>query len=471
VAAAALVLAAVAAALAGGGPAPPARVTVDTAAPGRAVPATFLGISMEATSVAPYGGPGRAGIVRLLRRLEAVRGAPLPLRIGGASADETWWDPTGRRPRPPTIRHAIGPPTLDAVDGLSAALRAPVTMAVNLQVDDPGNALALARAARQRLGARLDALEIGNEPDLYTRARTFGPKAVRRLRKRATYTPDDYVRDAGRYLDALSAGLRGPRLVVGGFAGIADFTAVLPRVIAAHRAQVGAVAAHRYGEPACVLRPDVTDVRSRLLDTDTAHARLEGLVPLIRLAHARGLPLRVAELNSAPCGGAPGISDSFAAALWLADSLFELVRLGADQADVHTFDRAVYAPFDRRGTTVTARPPYYGMLAFARAAARGARLVPVRITDAGPLRAWATQASDGTVRIALIVAARAKRMRVRVAAGRRRVCATVAMTSAPSLAARTGIADGPARAVCPRGGALALTLPGPSLTVVTLPAA
>jgi hypothetical protein len=467
------VLAAVAAALSSGGPAPPARVTVDAAAGGRAVPATFLGLSMEATSVAPFGGPGRAGIVRLLRRLEVARGAPMPVRVGGASADETWWDPSGRRPHPPTIRHAIGPPTLDALNALSAALRAPVTMTVNLQLDDPANALALARAAQRRLGARLDAFEIGNEPDLYTRARAFGPKAVRRLQKRASYTPADYVRDAGRYLDVLNgalSGLRRPRLVVGGFAGSAAFTASLPRLIAAHRSAVGAVAAHRYGFAACALDPDVTDVRSRLLDTDIAHTRLEGLLPLIGLAHARGLPLRVAELNSAPCGGAPGVSDTFAAALWLADSLFELVRLGADQADVHTFDGAVYAPFIRHGTTVTARPPFYGMLAFARAAPRGSRLVPVGVGDAGPVRAWATTARDGTLRIALIAAARAKRLRVRVATGARRTCATVAVTSAPSLAARTGIADRPARAVCPRSGTLALTLPGPSLTVVTLPA-
>jgi hypothetical protein len=456
--------------MSGGGPVPPARVSVDSAAPGRAVPATFLGMSMEATSVATFGGPGRAGIVRLLRPLEAARGAPMPLRVGGASADETWWDPSGRRPRPPGVRHAIGPPTLAALDGLSRGLRAPVTIGLDLQAGDPANALALARAAQRRLGARLAALEIGNEPDLYARARAFGPAAVRRLRKRARYMPADYVRDAGRYLDALSAGLPEPRprLVVGGFAGSAAFTAALPGLIAAHRPEVGAVAAHRYGVSACALDPDVADVRSRLLDTGSAHARLAGLDRLIGLAHARGLPLRVAELNSAPCGGAPGVSDTFAAALWLADSLFELVRLGADEADVHTFDGAVYAPFARRGTAVTARPPYYGMLAFARAAPRGSRLVRARVTDAGPVRAWATTARDGTVRIALIAAARAKRLRVRVATGARRTCATVAVTSAPSLAARTGIADRPARAACPRNGALGLTVPEPSLTVVTL---
>src|SRR3954463_6952747 len=257
VAAAALALAAFAAALSGGGPAPPARVSVDSAAPGRAVPATFLGMSMEATSVAPFGGPGREGIVRLLRRLEAARGAPMPLRVGGASADETWWDPSGRRPRPPGVRHAIGPPTLAALDGLSRGLRAPVTIGLDLQIGDPANALASPRSSQRQLGARLAALEIGNEPDLYTRARGFGPDAVRRLRKRERYTPADYVRDAGRYLDALSAGLPEPRprLVVGGFAGSPAFTAALPGLIAAHRPAVGAVAAHRYGVSACALDP------------------------------------------------------------------------------------------------------------------------------------------------------------------------------------------------------------------------
>jgi hypothetical protein len=59
---------------------------------------------------------------------------------------------------------------------------------------------------------------------------------------------------------------------------------------------------------------------------------------------------------------------------------------------------------------------------------------------------------------------------VRLAVGAGRPCATVRVTSAPSLAARAGIADPPAARRCPRGGALGLVLPGPSLAVVTLPA-
>jgi len=471
--AAALVLAAIAAALSGGGGPPrPARVAVDTARPGRAVPPRFLGLSIEWTSVAPFGGAGRAGIVALLRRVEDARGEPLALRVGGASAEEAWWSPDHRGPRPANVRQDIDAPTLAALAALDRALDAPVTVGLNLQSGDRANALALARAAQRRLGRRLDALEIGNEPDLYTVARTIGPATVRRLRKRARYTPADYAADAGRYLDALAAGLpepRRPRLVVGGFAGKAGWADVLPALVTAHPGAVGAIAAHRYALPGCHLDPDAADLRTKLLSTATRE-RLEGLAPLIALAHARGLPLRVAELNSAPCGGAPGVSDSFAAALWLTDALFTLVRAGADRADVHTWDGAVYAPFARHGGQVAARAPFYGMLTFARAAPRGSRIVPVSVAGNGRVRAWATTDRRGTVRVALIAATAARRVPVRIAVAAGRPCATVRVTRAPSRAARAGIVDQPERRACPRAGALALALPGPSVAVVTLPA-
>lgn len=455
-----------------GGSAATARVAVDTRAPGRPVPPWFLGLSMEWTSVAPFGGPARDGVVALLRRVEAAAGAPLALRVGGASADESWWNPEHRRPRPANVLHDVDAPTLAALAGLARGLDAPVTLGLNLQSGDPANALALTRAAQRRLGARLDGLEVGNEPDLYTVARTVGPVTVRRLRKRARYTPADYARDAGRYIDALDAGLparRRPRIVVGGFAGKAGWAGVLPGLVAAHPGAVGAIAAHRYALAGCHLHPDAEALRADLLRTSTRE-RLEGLGPLIALAHRRGLPLRVAELNSAPCGGAPRVSDTFAAALWLTDALFTLARAGADRADVHTWDGAVYAPFQRRGGTVVARPPVFGMLAFARAARRGSRVVPVSVEGNGRVRAWATTDRAGTVRVALIAATSAPRVPVRLAVGAGRPCATVRVTRAPSLAARAGVVEGAARRRCPRGGALGLVLPGPSVAVVTLPA-
>jgi hypothetical protein len=446
----------------------PVRVAVDAGAAGRVVPRSFLGLSMEWTSVEPFGDTARPGVVRLLRRLQAAGRSPLALRVGGASAEEAWWNPQGR-PRPPTVLHDLDPRALAALGRLAAALDAPVTIGLNLSLGDAANALALARAARRRLGRRLEALEIGNEPDLYTVARTVGPVPVRRLRKHGRYDPAAYARDAARYLGVLSAGLaRPPRFVVGGLAGNPAWVRALPAVMDRLDGRSGALAAHRYALPGCELDPDAPELRAGLLSGGTRE-RLLGLRPLVSLAHGRGLPLWVAELNSAPCGGARGVSDTFAAALWLTDALFSLLGIGADRAGVHTWDGAVYAPFQRAGSAVKERPPWFGMLAFARAAPRASRLVPVRIADAGPVRAWATADASGAVRIALVNRGEGGRRAVRIAVAPGRPCATVRLTTAPSLAARGGIAERRAQRRCPRGQALALDLPGPSLAVVELP--
>jgi hypothetical protein len=469
-AAAAVALAVVAAAAAlTAGRDGPVRVAVDPGVPGRAVPASFLGVSMEWTSVEPFGDTARPGVVKVMRRIEAAGRSPVPLRVGGASAEEAWWNPAGR-PRPRTVLHDIGPRTLGALERLSAGLGAPVTAGVNLSLGDPAGALALARAAQGRLGRRLEALELGNEPDLYAIARTIGPVPVRRLRKRARYDPVAYERDAARYAAVLGDGLRAPapRLVVGSLAGNPEWVRSLPAIVDTVAGRRAVLAAHRYALPGCNLKPDVPAVREQLLSGATRE-RLLGLRPLVALAHRRGLPLWVTELNSAPCGGAPGVSDTFAAALWLTDALFSLLELGADRAYVHTWDGAVYAAFERAGSRVRARPPWFAMLAFARAAPRGSRLARVRIQDAGPVRAWATADGAGGVRVALVNRGTRRAVRIAVAPGRE--CATVRITSAPSLSARAGIAERPVAQRCPRGRVLSLDLPGPSLAVVELPAA
>jgi hypothetical protein len=469
-AAAALVAVAVVAALTRG-PGGPTLVAVEPGAAGRALPPSFLGMSMEWTSVEPFGATARPAVVRLLRRLEDASGSPLALRVGGSSAEEAWWNPAGR-PRPATVRHDLSPASLVPLRRLADDLRSPLSIGLNVSLGDPANALALARAARRRLGSRLEALEIGNEPDLYARARTIGPETVRRLRKKPRYTPADYSRDVARYAGVLGAGLPAPapRLVAGSLAGSPAWVRSLPGILAAEDGRIGVVGAHRYGISSCDLDPDAPADRRLLLSGETAE-RLHALGPLVALAHGRGLPLWVGELNSAPCGGAPGVSDTFAATLWLTDALFTLWRLGADRADVHTWDGAVYALFERMGSRVRARPPFLGMLAFARTAPRGSRLLRVHVGDAGPVRAWATGDAAGRRRIALVNTAASGRRTVRVAVGPRRPCATVRLTTAPSLGAREGIADRPPAPLCPRGGALVLDMPAPSLAVVEIPPA
>ncbi|MCW3047250.1 MAG: hypothetical protein JWO74_1534 [Solirubrobacterales bacterium] len=434
-----------------------ALVRVDATRVGARVPRSFLGLSIEWDSVEPYAGTRghrSTGLRALLAPLVRATGG-LSLRVGGDTADQAWWNPRGRR-RPATVLQDVTPATLAAVAWLARSLRGPVTLDVNLALRDPSNARALARAAQRRLppGA-LDTLEIGNEPDLYTRARVFRvPGHVhRRLRKRVRYDARAYRRDVIPYLDVLSRRPRpAPRLAVAGFAGPAWWSS-LPGLIAAGHGRVGAMSGHLYALPSCDAPASPS---SWLLTTAASRGRAATMAPLVALGRRHGLPVGLTELNSAPCGGRPGLSDSFVAALWLTDTLFALVRQGLDQADIHTWAHARYAPFDVSGTRARPRPPLTAMLAFARAAPPGSRLVVTR-GKPGPLRAWATIDRARTVRVALI-ARRAVRAGVALRHAR---CGEVWVATARRRSTTR---------VCPRNGRLAIDLPARSLAVVSLPA-
>jgi hypothetical protein len=176
----------------------------------------------------------------------------------------------------------------------------------------------------------------------------------------------------------------------------------------------------------------------------------------VALGHRRRLPVRVTELNSAACGGRPGLSDSFVSALWLTDTLFALLREGVDQADVHTWAHARYAPFDvAAATRARARPPLAAMLAFARAAPPGSRLIAVGGT-LGALRAWATIDPRGTVRVALIAPSA---VRAEVATGGTRCGHAWVATARRRSMAR----------LCPRRGRMTIALPARSLAVLDQP--
>jgi hypothetical protein len=402
-------LAAIGLAQARHGRAPMASVAVDARHTGRVVPKSFLGISVEWDSVSAYAGPARQRRIALIRLLRSV-GRPLALRVGGDSADQAWWNP-GRRRRPPTVLQNVTPETVDSVGWLARGLRGPVTLGVNLALSRPANALALARAAERRLprGA-LRTVEVGNEPDLYSSARTFRvPGHVhRRLRKRTSYGPRRYGRDVARYLRVLKADLpRGTRFAVAGFAG-GGWWSSLPGLVHGWRTRRLVISAHLYAIPSCRgPNPPLSWLESPAASRGVASK----LRAVAGFAHRHALPMQVTEMNSAPCGGRPGLSNRFAAALWLADTLFALLDHGVAQVDVHTWNHARYAPFALAAHGVRARPPFAGLLAFAKAAPSGSRLVGVRVRGGNGLRAWATVDKSGTKRV-LLIAPRAVRARV-----------------------------------------------------------
>jgi hypothetical protein len=170
------------------------------------------------------------------------------------------------------------------------------------------------------------------------------------------------------------------------------------------------VTVHRYPLKGCLEdrnSPAYPSV-SNLLSDRAAKGLAAAVAPYVAVAHARGAQFRVDELNSAALAGClsrTGVSNTFASALWMVDTLFNLASVGVDGVNVHTLPGAAYELFTfRRGAAgwqAFDHPDYYGMLMFAQAFPAGARLLAVHAPP-GPVKVWATSAPDGHTRVTLI---------------------------------------------------------------------
>ena len=103
--------------------------------------------------------------------------------------------------------------------------------------------------------------------------------------------------------------------------------------------------------------------------------RLLNLQAAVHVAHIHGLAgPRGRELNSVSCGGARGVSDTFASALWILDTLFNMAAVGVDGVNIHTFNKALDQPsltHSSGGWQAHVDPMDYGTPTFARAAPTG----------------------------------------------------------------------------------------------------
>ncbi|MGZ4178949.1 MAG: hypothetical protein ACXVUX_22290, partial [Solirubrobacteraceae bacterium] len=149
-----------------------AQVTVTPDAARTAVPASYLGLSTEYWAL-----PLWSGQMPLLERalsLVRVRGdGPLILRVGGDSADHAFWDPNAGAGgiRLPAWVVSLAPKWLGQTRALVRRLGVRLILDLNLITDTPAEAAQWARAAETGLPRHsIDAFEIGNEPDIYSRA-------------------------------------------------------------------------------------------------------------------------------------------------------------------------------------------------------------------------------------------------------------------------------------------------------------
>ncbi|HUA70447.1 MAG TPA: glycosyl hydrolase family 79 C-terminal domain-containing protein [Solirubrobacteraceae bacterium] len=389
-------------------------VTISATPVGDPVPGAFVGISLEygTVSSAELPGPGGADpvLAQLIRNLSP--GYPPIIRIGGDSGDKTWW-PVAGIPRPRGIDFALTPTWLADARALARSAGARLILGINLEADSTAIASTEARHLLTGIGRpHIAALEIGNEPELYAGIPWYVTRGGQKgFGRPLTYNVADYAKEFAKVAAALPpVPLAGPSTGADAWiAGLGPLLAANPslRLATFHAYALdpdgdafrGHDCSTAIGEPA---HPSIP----ALLDSYASQTLVQGALPYIAIAHSYGVPFRVDEMNAITCAGAPGVSNTSASALWVLDELFRLLRAGVDGVNIHTWRGSAGKLFDmhfRHGRWVgSVEPEYYGMLMFAQAAPPGSRLLATRGATAGPLRSWAVQAPDHSIRVVVI---------------------------------------------------------------------
>lgn len=291
------------------------------------------------------------------------------IRFGGNTVDEGY--------------RAATPAGLAGLDRLTRAIRWKVLYSEDLGHFDRATVTQDARSVSTALGDRLSAIACGNESDYF----------FRKLRP-PTYSLHDYVPEANRCLAAVQAGAPTAKQAGPDTAG----GAWLPDYAAAERGKADLLTRHYYPLSHC---SDKNGTAAELLSRGVAQREAATITSAAQSVGKAGVPLRISETNSASCSGIPGVSNSYASALWAADYALIVAEHGAQGVNLHGqlgHNCAGYTPFCSVGPHMyQAMPVYYGLY-FAHLLGTG-RLLPTTVKTSDNIAAHAVLGTDGTVRV------------------------------------------------------------------------
>jgi hypothetical protein len=371
-----------------------ATLSLDSAAPRIPLPATFTGLSYESAQLSHpgYFSAHNKDLVRLVRQL----GKQGVLRIGGNTSDfddwsstrgtkdSQWNDPMGPDAGLNIGRHT--PVIESAIDNLRTFLDATgwkLLYGINLGHGSPERAAEEAAYVVKIIGPALQAIQIGNEADLFFKNGIRTP----------TYSYADYFGEWKKFANAILEKAPGAPLAGPDIGNHIDWVDQF-----AHDAKgINMLTSHYYAEgPPTSPAADIPHLLR-------AHPALEEhMKHLVALGKSVDLPYRMSEGNSCYHGGKPGVSDSFASALWGADFMMELAQLGVVGVNFHGGGQGFYTPIAGGGSKpFEARPLYYGMLLFREFA--GDVLIPCKLDSVGVnATAYASSGQEGRTRLAII---------------------------------------------------------------------
>ena len=448
------------------------RVNIDSAHPGAAVPARFIGLSFEASTLDHFAQFGQDGdLATLLRSL-----GPGLIRFGGISADTrtAFVDPLSARPA--WAGWTVNAQTFRGVAELARRSGWRVLLTVGLAHYDPIVAAREVAAAHSALGSYLAAVEIGNEPDSYAEHGLRG----------SSWGVGQYLGQLAAYRRAIGRITPGVSIVAPDVSGSRAFqrwalpvaAAARPALLTGHHYPLGCQDA-----PApsigLLLSPAVRKAEGLSLDRYQS------------LAAATGIRFRLDETGSVSCGGAPGISDTFASALWALDISVRAMTTGISglnfEGNVQHCDTytpvCARTPARLRSGTLSPQPEWYALLLTRFLV--GDRPLAVHVSPARPdIDVAALLSRGGAVHLVVVddAPAGADVTDLHVSVGTRFARAQILTLAAPSVSALTGVTLGGAAVrangswtaprrlpvVRARGGTISITVRPTTGTLVTL---
>ncbi|HZY74307.1 MAG TPA: glycosyl hydrolase family 79 C-terminal domain-containing protein, partial [Edaphobacter sp.] len=398
-------------------------VTVDEGRVLGSIPRDFIGLGYEISSVA------RPGLLSATNRVYAqmvkTLGAAGVIRVGGNTSDYAAYSEKGKAVSAPKAT-VVNRESLRELGTFLDATGWQLIWGLNLGQDRMSEAVAEAEAVSAAAKGRLLAFEIGNEVDLFTHEG----------HRKEPYAFEGYLGEYRRYKAAVRA-----KLPQAPFAGpdAAFRTEWVSRFAATEAHDLKLLTEHYYrggqnpkSSLEMLFHPD-----PRLIST---------LETLQKLSREVKVPYRICETNSFSGGGRPGVSGTFGAALWVLDYMFTLASHDAAGVNIETGVNqlgviSVYSPIgDDEHGTYTAKPEYYGMLAFSRAS-KGNRVAAE--AQAGDLNLSSYAVADGRqVTVTLINKDRERGAAVDLRCKGRIAKATAMRLVAPSLESSTGVTLG-----------------------------
>ncbi|KAI0829864.1 hypothetical protein BC628DRAFT_1314531 [Trametes gibbosa] len=306
--------------------------------------------SLVSVSVEFFAFPGYtqiSGTNKCLANLASLRGSPPAIRIGGTTQDRATYDANLQSPVNYTVASpADAPASLTygpSFFALAAQLNGDVTIGLNRQLNNQANSLSAGSRAKQSMG-NLFAIELGNEPDLYS---SSSPIAAG-----SGWSESIDIVNEGKWFTALAPTLGN---IFQGAVYLSWNTQQLVSNIGSTALKtIKTISRHSYPQSAC-------GGASTNLPNLMNHAGIVSYVSQYKseatAAHTAGKRFFLGETNSATCGGG-GISPTFGAAIWIVDYVLQSALIGVERLYFHhgTIGNCAYCWWGQNAVY----SPYYG---------------------------------------------------------------------------------------------------------------